>query len=41
MKDQIWTRMGDGLRVRMSLGELKEDLWAGSQDAAERAGIPL
>ena len=40
MRDQTFVRMGDGERVLMSFDQVKEDLRAGIQDAAERAEIP-
>jgi len=40
MQDHILTRMGDGQRVSLSRGQVKEDLWAGTRDAAQRAEIP-
>ncbi len=40
MKDSILTRMGDGRRVSISVTEVKEELLAGTKDAAERANIP-
>jgi dimethylamine--corrinoid protein Co-methyltransferase len=40
MPDRILVRMGDGRRVSMSSGRIREDLAAGTQDAARRAGIP-
>ncbi len=36
---KIQTRMGDGFRVEMTEAELREDIEAGTQDAAERAKI--
>ena len=39
MQDIIRTRMGDGELVSMSAVEVKEDLIAGTQDAAQRAEI--
>jgi len=39
MKDTIRTRMGDGQRILISASEVKEDLLAGTHDAAERGGI--
>ena len=38
---KILTRMGDGNRVEMTVDEVQRDLEAGSQDAAERANIPV
>jgi dimethylamine--corrinoid protein Co-methyltransferase len=40
MNDEILTRMGDGERVKMSSAEIKEDIAAGTADAARRARIP-
>lgn len=40
MKSNICTRMGDGGKITMPPEELLDDLWAGTQDAAERASIP-
>ena len=40
MADNVLTRMGDGERVLLSSDVVKEDLLAGTKDAAERAGIP-
>ncbi len=40
MNDQILIRMGDGERISMSAEEIKEDLLAGTQDAADRGQIP-
>lgn len=40
MSKTILTRMGDGERITMSPDEIRSDLAAGTQDAAERAGIP-
>lgn len=40
MKDRIHTRMGDGERVSISTAELKDDILAGTQDAARRANVP-
>jgi dimethylamine---corrinoid protein Co-methyltransferase len=40
MSDEILTRMGDGERVKMTVDELKEDIAAGSEDAARKAKIP-
>ena len=41
MQDQFFVRMGDGERVLMSSDQIKEDLLAGTQEAAERAEIPV
>ncbi len=40
MKDKILTRMGDGERVWMAASAVKEDIAAGTEDAARRAKIP-
>jgi dimethylamine--corrinoid protein Co-methyltransferase len=40
MQDHNFVRMGDGERVLMSSDQVKEDLLAGTQDAAQRAEIP-
>jgi len=40
MSDDISTRMGDGERVAMSASELKEEILAGTEDAAEKGRIP-
>ena len=40
MKNHIHTRMGDGERVSISTAEVKADVIAGTQDAAQRASIP-
>jgi len=40
MKTKIFTRMGDGELVSMSLEEIKEDIVAATQEAAQRAEIP-
>jgi dimethylamine--corrinoid protein Co-methyltransferase len=40
VNDQILVRMGDGERISMSAKEIKEDLLAGTQDAADRGQIP-
>lgn len=40
MKDKIFTRMGDGELVSMSAEEIKEDIVAATQEAAQRAEIP-
>ncbi len=39
MKDQIITRMGDGERVGVSAAEIKDDILAGTQGAAQNAEI--
>jgi len=41
MGKHIFTRMGDGERIEMSPEEIKEDLLAGTNDAADRANIPV
>jgi dimethylamine--corrinoid protein Co-methyltransferase len=40
MKEKIITRMGDGARVELSAEQVKEDILAGTQDAADRGKIP-
>ncbi len=40
MQDNIITRMGDGTRVELSAQQVKEDIRAGTQDAAVRGKIP-
>ena len=40
MKDKILTRMGDGERIWMAVSAIKEDIAAGTADAARRAKIP-
>ncbi len=40
MQDKIITRMGDGVRVELSAEQIKEDILAGTQDAADRGKIP-
>ena len=40
MQDSILTRMGDGERVSMPTEKVKEELLAGTRDAAERGNIP-
>jgi len=40
MSDKILTRMGDGERLWMSASEVREDIAAGTEDAARRAKIP-
>jgi len=40
MSDDIFTRMGDGERLKMSAGEIKDDIAAGTEDAARRGKIP-
>ena len=40
MKNHIPTRMGDGELVSMSAAEVKDDILAGTRDAAKRANIP-
>ena len=40
MSDKILTRMGDGERVWMTPAEIREDIQAGTADAAKRAKIP-
>jgi dimethylamine--corrinoid protein Co-methyltransferase len=40
MTDKLLVRMGDGERVTLSADRVKEDLLAGTRDAAQRAEIP-
>jgi len=40
MQEEILTRMGDGQRVKMSATRVKEDIAAGTGDAADRGKIP-
>ena len=40
MKNKVLTRMGDGELVSLSPEEIKEDIAAATQDAAQRAAIP-
>ena len=40
MSDAISTRMGDGERITMSPSELKEEILAGTEDAAEKGRVP-
>lgn len=40
MSNDIVTRMGDGERVSLSAEEIREDIQAGTADAAQRGGIP-
>jgi dimethylamine--corrinoid protein Co-methyltransferase len=40
MPDKITTRMGDGARVELSAEQVKEDILAGTLDAADRGKIP-
>ena len=40
MQNNILTRMGDGERVSMPADEIKEELVLGTQDAAQKGGIP-
>jgi len=40
MPDKIMTRMGDGARIELSRQQLKEDILAGTLDAADRGKIP-
>lgn len=37
---EILTRMGDGQRITMPPSQVKEDLLAGTQDAADRGKVP-
>ncbi len=39
-KNEILSRMGDGERLKMSEAEIREDIAAGTEDAARRAKIP-
>ncbi len=39
MKSKIFTRMGDGELVSMSTGEIREDILAATEEAAQRADI--
>lgn len=38
--NQIFTRMGDGEPVSLSINQVREDLLAGTQDAADKGDIP-
>lgn len=40
MREDISTRMGDGQRVMMPAAQVREDLLAGTKDAADRGRIP-
>ncbi len=40
MQEEILTRMGDGQQVKMSAIQVKEDITAGTKDAADRGKIP-
>ncbi len=40
MKEKIITRMGDGARVELQAEQVKADILAGTQDAADRGKIP-
>ena len=40
MVKDVLTRMGDGQRIKMSPAQIKEDLLAGTKDAADRGRIP-
>ena len=40
MEKDVLTRMGDGQRIKMSPAQIKEDLLAGTKDAADRGRIP-
>ena len=40
MQDKIITRMGDGVRVELPAEQIKEDILAGTLDAADRGKIP-
>ena len=39
MQDKIVTRMGDGARVKLPAEQIKEEILAGTQDAADRGKI--
>ena len=39
MPDKIITRMGDGQRVELTVEQVKADILAGTQDAADRGKI--
>lgn len=39
MNDKVLIRMGDGQRVHMPAGEVREDIAAGTEDAANRGGV--
>ena len=38
--EDILTRMGDGQRITMSASQVKEDLLAGTQNAADTGRVP-
>ncbi len=38
--EKLYTRLGDGFGIEMTEAEMKQDLEEGTQDAAERAGVP-
>jgi dimethylamine--corrinoid protein Co-methyltransferase len=40
MSQSIFTRMGDGERIEMDVGELKDELLKGTRDAADKGSIP-
>lgn len=40
MEESILTRMGDGQRVKMSPAQVKEELLAGTKDAADKGRVP-
>jgi len=40
MSDAISTRMGDGERITMEASELREEILAGSEDAAKKGDVP-
>ena len=40
MEGEILTRMGDGQWIRLSAAQVKEDILAGTKDAADRGKIP-
>ena len=40
MSDEIFTRMGDGERIELDKGELRQELLDGTRDAAEKGKLP-
>jgi len=38
--DQIFVRMGDGERIRMAISEVKDNIQAGTAEAAKWGEIP-
>ena len=40
MSEAIPTRMGDGERITMAASELREEIQAGTEDAAEKGNVP-